>query len=94
MSSNKKIKIGWIGSGFVGQVAHLNLYEDIGNAEIVSLSELRQSLGKKVTKKNFIPNFYKDYKDMLKNEVLDGVVLIVHRNHTAHFAEDILKKKI
>ena len=93
MSSNKKIKIGWIGSGFVGQVAHLNLYEDISNAEIVALSELRQSLGKKVAKKNFISNYYKNYTEMLNSEVLDGVVLIVHRNHTAHFAEDILKKK-
>ena len=93
MSSKKIIKVGWIGSGFVGQVAHLNLYEDINDAKIVALSELRQSLGKKVVKKNFISNYYKDYTEMLNNEVLDGVVLIVHRNHTAHFAEDILKKK-
>ena len=91
--SSKKIKIGWIGSGFVGQVAHLNLYEDIPNVEIVALSELRESLGKKVMQKNFIPKFYKDYNEMLQNEILDGVVLIVHRNHTAYFAEDILKKK-
>lgn len=90
--SSKKLKIGWIGSGFVGQVAHLNLYEDITTAEIVALSELRESLGKRVIKKNFIPKYYKDYKEMLRNEILDGVVLIVHRNHTAYFAEDILKK--
>ena len=93
MSSKKIVKIGWIGSGFVGQVAHLNLYEDINDAKIVALSELRQSLGKKVVKKNFISNYYKDYTEMLNNELLDGVVLIVHRNHTAYFAEDILKKK-
>lgn len=91
--SSKKIKIGWIGSGFVGQVAHINLYEDISNAEIVALSELRENLGKKVAKKNFIPKYYSDYNKMLENENLDAVVLIVHRNHTAYFAEDILKKK-
>ena len=51
MSSKKIIKVGWIGSGFVGQVAHLNLYEDINDAKIVALSELRQSLGKKLLKK-------------------------------------------
>jgi len=91
--SSKKIKIGWIGSGFVGQVAHLNLYEDINNAKIIALSELRKELGLKVKKKNFIKNFYNDYEEMLDVEDLDAVVLIVHRNHTAFFAEKILKRK-
>ena len=55
--SSKKIKIGWIGSGFVGQVAHLNLYEDINNAKIIALSELRKELGLKVKKKILLKIF-------------------------------------
>lgn len=88
------LNIGWIGSGFVGQVAHLNLYEDIELAKIKALSELRERLGKKVIVKNNIPKFYKDYDEMIKNERLDAIILIVNRNHTAYHAKRILKKKI
>ena len=48
------LKIGWIGSGFVGQVGHLNLYEDISIANIVALSELRKNLATRVQKKHDI----------------------------------------
>lgn len=87
------IKIGWIGSGFVGQVGHLNLYEDIKAANVVALSELRPKLGEKVIKKHSIKKLYKNYDLMLENEDLDAIILIVNRNHTAFHAERILKKK-
>ena len=88
------LKIGWVGSGFIGQVGHLNLYEDINLAKINSLSELRPKLAKKVSVKNNIKNVYSNYEEMISNEDLDAIILIVNRNHTAFHAEKILKKKI
>jgi len=88
------LKIGWIGSGFIGQVGHLNLYEDINIAKITCLSELRAKLAKKVSIKNNIKNVYLNYEEMIDKENLDAVVLIVNRNHTAFHAEKILKKKL
>ena len=87
------LKIGWIGSGFVGQVGHLNLYEDISTANIVALSELRKNLATRVQKKYDIKKFYNNYLQMLDQEELDGVVLIVHRNDTAYHAKNILLRK-
>ena len=46
----KKIRLAWIGSGFVGQVAHLSSFSSLPNVEIVALSELREKLGKKIVK--------------------------------------------
>ena len=87
------LKIGWIGSGFVGQVGHLNLYEDISIANIVALAELRKNLAARVQKKHDIKKFYNNYLQMLDQEELDGVVLIVHRNDTAYHAKNILLRK-
>ena len=47
----KKIKLGWVGSGFVGQVAHLNSFTSLKDVEIVGLAELRPKLGKKICNK-------------------------------------------
>ncbi len=89
----KKIKIGWIGSGFVGQTAHLSSFSNIKNIEISALAELRQELGKKVQKKYSIKNLYKDHEELLKSEKFDAVVAIVRRYHTYHVAKAVLKSK-
>ena len=50
-NSVEKVKIGWIGAGFIGQVAHLVNNLEIPGAEVVGLSELRPELGKEVCKR-------------------------------------------
>ena len=91
---SKKIKIGWVGSGFVGQVAHLNSYVSLKDVEIVGLAELRPKLGQEICKKYSIKKYYKNHLDLIKNEKLDAVVAIVNRKHTAVVTEDILKRGI
>ena len=67
----KKINIGWIGSGFVGQVAHLRNFHLNKNVNITAISELRPDLAKKVQKKYNITNFYNDYKKMISENNFD-----------------------
>ena len=64
----KKINIGWIGSGFIGQVAHLYSFSQIKDLEILSLAELRPELGKQIKRKYNIKKLYKSHIDLLKNE--------------------------
>ena len=91
----KKINIGLIGAGFVGQVAHLHNYNEISNVNISALAELRQELGKKVAQKYNIKNLYKDHKELLENEKqLDAIILIVKRHQTSTLAAEVLKNKI
>ncbi len=47
----RKLKLGWVGSGFVGQVAHLVNYVEFPNVEIVGLAELRPKLGDRACRK-------------------------------------------
>lgn len=88
----KKVRLGWIGSGFVGQVAHLSSFNNVKDAEIVALAELRPKLGHLVCKKYNIPNYYSNHKDLLRRDDLDAIIAIVRRYHTAPLAQEILRK--
>ena len=90
----KKIRLAWIGSGFVGQVAHLSSFSSIPDVEIVALSELREELGKRNCQRFGIKKFYQDYKKMLATEKVDGVVCIVRRYQTYEIAKEVLSRKI
>ncbi len=90
MNNRGKLKIGWVGSGFVGQVAHLSNYAEIPNAEIVALAELRPKLGALVCRRYGIPRYYENHKALLEDPEVEAVVAIVRRNHTAPVALDVL----
>ena len=68
----KKINIGWIGSGFIGQVAHLRNFHLNKNINISAISELRPNLAKNVQKKYNIHKFYDDYKKMIIENNFDA----------------------
>ena len=88
--THKKIKLGWIGAGFVSQVAHLSSYAEIPEAEIVALAELRPQLGSKICKRFDVPSYYTDHKKLLKDENLDAVIAIVGRKNIFPISQDIL----
>ena len=90
----KKLRIGWVGAGFVGQVAHLSSYIEIPEIDIVGLAELRPNLGELACAKYNIPKLYDDHLSLLEDGDLDAVVAIVRREHTASVALDVLTKGI
>ncbi|HEX6513872.1 MAG TPA: Gfo/Idh/MocA family oxidoreductase [Chloroflexota bacterium] len=87
----ERLRIGWVGAGFVGQVAHLANYVELPNAEVVALAERRPELGKKVCTKWGIPRLYSDHHALLRDPDVDAVVAVVRREHTASVALDVLK---
>ncbi len=89
---NHKLKLGWVGAGFIGQVAHLSNYIELPNVEIVGLAELRPKLGELACNKYRIPRYYKDHKALLEDPDIEAIVAIVRRKHTASVALDILNK--
>jgi len=90
----KKTRIGIIGAGFVSQNVHLPCFSSDKRVDLVSICDHEEDLLNKVSKKYQIKNIYTDYKQMLDNEKLDGVVLAVHRTMTAKIAKLVIEKKI
>jgi len=70
----KKVRIGFVGVGFMGQVAHLKNYATLPECEVVALAEIRPETGKLVAQRYGVPNVYTSHVDMLAKEKLDGVV--------------------
>lgn len=85
-----KVKIGWVGAGFIGQVAHLANYTEISGAEIVALAELRPKLGELVCQRHGIPRYYRNHTALLEDPEVEAVVAIVRRHHTAPVGLDVL----
>ena len=70
-----KVRIGFVGVGSMGQVAHLANYKRIGDvAEVVALAELRPELGERVGSRFEVPGVYRDAERMLESEQLDAIV--------------------
>lgn len=69
-----KIRIGFVGVGGMGQMAHLKNYTAIDGCEVVALAEMREKTGALVAQRYGIPKVYSDHKEMLLHEKLDGIV--------------------
>ena len=72
--SDKKIRIGFVGVGGMGQAAHLRHYVQVPECEVVALAEIKQDLAKKVAARWGVPKVYASHEEMLANEKLDGIV--------------------
>jgi len=70
----KRLRVGFVGVGGMGQAAHLANYAVLPECEVVAVSDLRYGLAQKVAKRYGVPHAYPDYKSMYEGEQLDGVV--------------------
>jgi len=70
----ERVRIGFVGVGYMGQVAHLKNYATLEDCEVAAIAELRPSLGKKVAARYGVPKVYGHYEEMLEREELDGLV--------------------
>ena len=86
-----KLKIGWVGAGFVGQVAHLERFVKFKTSEVVALAEMRPKLCSDVAKEYGIPKTYNHHHDLIEKGECDAIIAITHRRHTFEVARDILE---
>jgi len=70
----KKVRIGFVGVGAMGQCAHLVNYATLKGCEVVAIAELRPKTADAVARKYGVPRVYADHRKMLDVEDLDGVV--------------------
>ncbi len=68
------IRLGFVGAGFMGQLAHLRSYTTLPDCQVVALAEGRPELAQRVAARYGIERIYRDHRAMLEAERLDGVV--------------------
>ncbi|MDB6095049.1 MAG: putative dehydrogenase [Verrucomicrobia bacterium] len=72
----KKIRLGFIGTGNMGQMAHLRNYMTLPHCEVVALAELRPQLAAQVGARFGIPEVYHDHEELLAKAKVDALVMI------------------
>lgn len=74
MTKKKRVRIGFVGAGSMGQCAHLKNYATLAECEVVALAEIRPKLAQAVAARYNIPRVYPDHEALLAEEPLDGIV--------------------
>ena len=91
----KKVRLGFVGAGFMGQKAHLANYRDLvlegDDIELVAICDPRIELAKLVAERHGIGKAFTSHEEMMKNCEIDALVAIQfygnHRHLIAQLAE-------
>jgi len=88
----KKIKIGFLGVGHMGQLAHLLNYVQLPKmCEIVALCDVRIKQAKKLAERYDIPKTYSDYRELLADKEIEAVVCILPFSDHTVIVPEVLK---
>jgi len=86
-----KTRLGFIGTGTMGQAAHLRNYASLAECEVVAMAELRAETASRVASRYGVPHVYHDHRDMLAREKLDGIVCIQPFTHHGQLLPEVLR---
>jgi predicted dehydrogenase len=74
-ASMSKIRLGYVGCGYMAQKVHLPNLSSIVDCELLALAEVRRELGQQVQAHFGIPRLYADHQAMLADPDLDAIAV-------------------
>jgi predicted dehydrogenase len=90
-----KLKIGFVGTGSMGQCAHLINYANLKEeCEVVAIAEARPQLAKLVAERYGIPNVFSDHKELLAQGGVDAIIASQPFRRHSLLVPDILRARI
>ena len=88
------VRLGFVGAGYMGQLAHLANYDQIDDCSVVALGEPRTTLATRVAQRYDIPAVYDGYQSMLEEAELDALVAAQPYDRYAAIVPDLLEAGI
>lgn len=85
-----KVKIGFLGCGYMGQLAHLTNYAEIPDCEIVAIADSKTKQTNMVAQRYGIPNVYSDYNQILENKEITAVIAAQPFDNHVNIVPDVL----
>jgi len=73
----ERVRVGIIGTGQIG-THHIRRYQEIPDAEIVAVADLREAEAQRIAREYNIPHVYTDYHDLLAREDVQSVDVCLH----------------
>ncbi|MGC8785086.1 MAG: Gfo/Idh/MocA family protein [Armatimonadota bacterium] len=87
----EKVRLGYVGAGFMAQAVHLPNFTALPDCEVVALAEMRPQLAQRVAERFGIPRVYTTHSELLLDPDIDAVAVSAHFVHQAQVAEDALR---
>jgi len=84
-------RIGLVGAGFMGQLAHLSNYHRVDECEVAALAEPRENLAEAVAGRYGVPQVYEDHAELLADADVDAVVAVQPYQRHAFVVPDVLE---
>ena len=90
----KKIKLGFIGVGHMGQLAHLQNYAQLPElCEITTLCDVKINQAKVLAERFNVPKVTADYRELLADPEIDAVACIQYFENHVVLVPEVLKAK-
>ena len=84
------VRLGIIGTGQIGKV-HIKRYQEIPEADIVAVADIREDEARRVAQQYSIPHVYTSYHDLLARDDIDSVDVCLHNRLHRPVTVDALK---
>lgn len=88
--NGRRLNVGMIGAGFMGQLAHLMNLMELKNCRVIAVADRRPNLRRQVAQRYGIPHAYETHLELLQNPDVEAVVVVTPRQHTGPVALDCL----
>lgn len=89
-----RVRLGFVGVGFMGQIAHLRNYASLQECEVVALAEPRPHLREKVAARYGVPQTFATHREMLESVEVDAVIASQPYTRHAVLIPEILDRKV
>lgn len=86
-----EVRIGFVGAGFMGQLAHLSNYVHVDDCDVVALAEPRPRLRERVATRYGVAETYTDHEELLASADVDAVVAAQPYSRHAVIVPDVLE---
>lgn len=90
----KNVCLGFVGLGYISQTVHIPCFFKNKSAKIIAICDHNKDILSSVSSKYGITKTYTSLSKMIRNEVLDAIVLVVQRPNTFSVSRKILKSNI
>ena len=88
--SRRILRVGMVGAGFMGQLAHLMNFVEADRCKVVALAEFRPGLRQAVAERYAIPKTYATHTELLLDPEVEAVVVVTPRPYTGPVTLDCL----
>ena len=87
---HSKLNLGFIGGGFIGQVAHIANFDELDSCQLFALAEMRSDIRNKVANRYGFVKQFDHHSELLSEPNIDAVVVVTPRKYTGPIVLDCL----